>query len=224
MNNHPFQPRKNDPEWCEFCRCHQSSLEHVATAQRHPAFEGRRNNLVCGAPLWGATCLDRGVVSPCGNCQAFQSLSAAQPPSAEVHSRELDEFLSSDAAEQVRATAQPPLANGQSERLQAAADSVVAASFMTAPSSDDVDLRLRLSKFIKAALITESAAAPDHFTAATIRMAIIDVIDGGNPKHREGFQGEWYLWSAQETTANEERLDFCDAVEARARQLAQGKG
>lgn len=31
-------------------------------------------NLVCGAPLWGKSCIERNVAGPCGNCRALMSL------------------------------------------------------------------------------------------------------------------------------------------------------
>jgi hypothetical protein len=54
-----------------------------------------------------------------------------------------------------------------------------------------------------------------HFAA--MRLALMTVIDDGNPKHAPigGERSrEWYLWSYQESTADEERLDFCSAVQA----------
>jgi hypothetical protein len=57
-----------------------------------------------------------------------------------------------------------------------------------------------------------------HFTVqdlAMIRATVLRVIDDGNPKHPDikcVRKKEWYLWSYQEETANQERLEFCDAI------------
>lgn len=74
-------------------------------------------------------------------------------------------------------------------------------------------------------------AGPDHFTAAVVRAALMDVADDADTSG-------WLLWDSQftqstkdsvsdeerEAIVNKGRLGFADAVIARAKQLAQGKG
>lgn len=55
-----------------------------------------------------------------------------------------------------------------------------------------------------------------RLSAAVIRAAILDVIDGWEANGRLGED----IWGADESFANHERLAFCYAVEARMKQLS----
>lgn len=58
-----------------------------------------------------------------------------------------------------------------------------------------------------------------------LRRILLTVIDDGNPKHLPiaGVRKkEWYLWSYQESAADQERLDFVSTIIAEITKQAKG--